>query len=80
MGRPLMIREEDERRIERLKRRLGIRHKVDVLRAAIHLLEIEAERRERIRRWKRAAALCASTSREVNAEFRPHSRLANIGP
>jgi hypothetical protein len=75
MGKPLMIQEEDERRIEQLKRRLGIQRKVDVLRAGINLLEKEAERRERIQRWKRAAALVAPSSREVNAEFQPHSRL-----
>jgi hypothetical protein len=75
MGKPLMIQEEDERRIERLKRRLGIQRKVDVLRAGIDLLEKEANRRERIRRWKRAAALVAASSREVNAEFQVHSRL-----
>ena len=75
MGKPLMIQEEDERRIENLKRRLGIRHKVDVLRAGIALLEKEAERGERVRRWKRSAALVAKTSREVNAEFQIHSRL-----
>ena len=78
MGKPLMIQEEDERRIESLKRRLGIQSKVGVLRAGIDLLEREAERRERIRRWKRAAAVVASTSREVNAEFQAHSRLKRI--
>jgi hypothetical protein len=78
MGKPLMIQEEDERRIESLKRRLGIQSKVGVLRAGIDLLEREAERRERIRRWKRAAALVAPTSREVNAEFQAHSRLRRI--
>ena len=78
MGKLLMIQEEDERRIESLKRRLGIRHKVDVLRAGIDLLEREAERRDRIRRWKRAAALVAPTSREVNAEFQAHSRLKRV--
>ena len=75
MGKPLMIQEEDERRIESLKRRLGIQTKVDVLRAGIDLLEREVERRERIGRWKRATALVAPTSREVNAEFQVHSRL-----
>ncbi len=78
MGKPLMIQEEDERRIESLKARLGIQRKVDVLRAGIDLLEREAERRERIRRWQRAAALVTATSREVNAEFRAHSRLKRI--
>lgn len=74
MGKPLMIREEDERRIEALKRRLGIRTKVGVLRAGIELLEKDAERRERVKRWKRAAALAAATSRAVNAEVHARSR------
>jgi hypothetical protein len=78
MGKPLMIQEEDERRIEILKRKLGIQRKVDVLRAGIDLLEKEAERRERIRRWKKAAALVARTSRVVNAEFQAHSRMKRI--
>lgn len=78
MGRPLMIQEEDERRIETLKRKLGIQRKVDVLRAGIDLLEKEAERRERVRRWKKAVALVARTSREINAEFQTHSRMKRI--
>jgi len=75
MGKPLMIQEEDEDRIERLKRRLGIQRKVDVLRAGIALLEKEADRRERIRRWKRAVALVVKSSREVSTDFQRHSRL-----
>ena len=75
MGKPLMIQEEDDRRIEKLKRRLKIEHKVDIVRAAIALLEKEADRRDRVLRWKRAAVLAAGTSREVNADFQPHSRL-----
>jgi hypothetical protein len=78
MGKPLMIQEEDERRIDNLKRRLGIARKVDVLRAGIDLLEKEAERRERVRRWKRSAALVARTSREVITDFQPHSCLKRI--
>jgi hypothetical protein len=78
MGKPLMILEEDDLRIERLKKKLGIRSKVDVLRAGIELLEKEAERREKIRRWKHAAALVSRTSREVNQAFQPHTRLKRI--
>ena len=78
MGKPLMIQEEDERRIENLKRKLGIQRKVDVLRAGIDLLEKEAERKERVKRWKRATALVVKTSREVNTEFQSHSRLKRI--
>jgi hypothetical protein len=75
MGKPLMIQEEDERRIDTLKRRLKIARKVDILRAGIELLEKEADRRERVLRWKRAASMAAKTSQQVNAEFRRYSRL-----
>ena len=75
MGKPLMIQEEDERRIDSLKRRLKIARKVDIVRAGIDLLEKEADRRERILRWKRAAAIATRTSQEVNTEFRLYSRL-----
>jgi hypothetical protein len=78
MGKPLMILDEDDRRIEKLKKKLGIRSKVDVLRAGIELLEREAERKEKIRRWKRAAALVSRTSREVNQAFQPYTRLKRI--
>jgi len=46
MGKPLMIQEEDERRIEMLKRRLKILRKVDIVRAGIELLEKEADRKK----------------------------------
>lgn len=70
-----MIQEEDDRRIERLKRLLGIEHKVGVVRAGMDLLEAEAERAVRAVRWRQAAGRVAATSRRVNAEFRAHSRL-----
>ncbi len=79
MGKLLMIQEDDDRRIDTLKRRLKISRKVDIVRAAIALLEKEADRKERILRWKRAAALAAKTSQQVNADFRPYSRLKRSG-
>ncbi len=75
MGRPLMIQEADDRRIEELKSRIGVTTKVAVVRAALDLLEQQADARARIVRWKRAARAAAATSREVNAEFRAFSRL-----
>ncbi len=74
MGRPLMIQEDDDRRIERLKRVLGIDTKVDVLRAGMDLLEAEAERRARAARWRQAAGRVAATSHRMNTELRAHSR------
>ena len=78
MGRPLMIQEDDNRRIERLKRRLGIATKIDVVRAGMALLEQDAMRRERLERWRRTAARVAKESTRVNAEFRAHSRLKRL--
>lgn len=70
-----MIQEADDRRIERLKRLLGIEHKVDVVRAGMDLLEAEAEREARAVRWRQAAGRVAGVSLRVNADFRAHSRL-----
>ncbi len=75
MGKPLMIQPADDSRIDALKARLGLATKIGVVRAALHLLEQDAARRERVAQWQRAARRAASTSRRVNAEFRPHSRL-----
>ena len=75
MGKPLMIQEADDERIESLKKRLRIETKIGVVRAGIDLLEKEADRQDKLKRWKRAAALAAKTSREVNEDFRRHSRI-----
>ena len=70
-----MIQEDDHRRIDRLKLRLGIDAKIDIVRAALDLLEQHAAYGERVARWKKAAARVAVESRRVNADFRKHSRL-----
>ena len=75
MGKPLMLQEEDDRRIETLKAKLGAPTKVAVVRAGLDLLEREALRAARVKRWRRAVPLVAAESRRVNAEFRPPSRL-----
>jgi hypothetical protein len=75
MGKPLTIQEDDDRRIEALKGRLGAPSKIAVVRAGLDLLEQESDRRARIERWRAAAHAAAPTSRDVNAEFRRHTRL-----
>jgi len=79
MGKPLMLREEDDRRIERLKTRLGAPSKVAVVRSALDLLETRAEHAERVVRWRRAARLAAASSAEVLRDFQAHSRLRRDG-
>lgn len=75
MGIPLMIQEMDNERIEALKKEFGIHKKIDVIRAGLKLLEHEAQRIQKINRWKRAARLVAKSSQEVNSDFQAHSRM-----
>ncbi len=78
MGKPLMLQEADAERIETLKKRLGARTKIDVVRSALDLLEQAAEKTERVVRWRKAAKLVAGESRKVSREFRRHSRLGRL--
>ena len=48
---PLMLQEADARRIELLKKRLGARSKVEVVRSALDLLEKSPLRAERVSKW-----------------------------
>ena len=75
MGKPLMLRDEDDRRIERLKRRLRAPTKIDVVRSGLDLLERAAERQERIERWRRAARLARDSSAEFQRQVRRSVRF-----
>jgi hypothetical protein len=78
MGKPLMLQEADAARIEMLKKRVGARTKIEVVRSALDLLERSAEREERMARWRRAAKMVARESRTVLREFQRHSRLPRL--
>lgn len=78
MGKLLMLQEADAERIETLKKRLGARTKIDVVRSALDLLEQDAEKTERVVRWRKAAKLVAAESRKVSREFQRHSRLRRL--
>ena len=78
MGKPLMLQEADAERIETLKKRLGVRTKIDVVRSALDLLERDAEKTERVVRWRKAARMVAAESRKVSREFQHHSRLGRL--
>lgn len=80
MGKPLMIQEADDDRIERLKARLGINRKIDVVRSGLDLLEQQADRQAKVARWALAVRRVAAESRRVNADFRPNSRLKRAQP
>jgi hypothetical protein len=73
-----MLQEADAERIETLKKRLGARTKIDVVRSALDLLEQDAEKTERVVRWRKAAKLVAAESRRVSREFQRHRRLGRL--
>lgn len=74
----LMLQDEDNQRIEKLKKSLGIRKKVDVVRAALQLLEKDAARKKRIKRWKLAVKMVAKNSEEINKDFQHYSSLKGL--
>ena len=78
MGKPLMIQQADDARIERLKRRTGARSKVDVVRAALTLLEADVSRTERVRRWERAARIVGRSGVDFMKDFQTKSRFKKL--
>jgi hypothetical protein len=78
MGRPLMLQDADAERIEHLKQRLDVRTKIDVVRRALDLLERDADRTDRVARWRRAVKIAAPESARVSREFRRVSRLRRL--
>jgi len=75
MGQPLTIQPDDDRRLESLKKTLGARSKVEVLRRALDSLEENLLREKRLKRWSRAARLVADQSAAINREFQTKSLL-----
>jgi hypothetical protein len=78
MGKPLMIQPEDDSRIENLKEKTGAKSKVDVVRAALTLLEEDVKRSERIKRWERAAKAVSKSGLDVLKEFQTTERFKNL--
>ena len=76
MGKPMMIQEEDDKRIERLKKKLNSKTKVDVLRSALSLLEnhfMELEREELL--TKAVKAVIEDQSAD-DFEFQKNKKIA----
>lgn len=75
MAKPLMIQEKDDQIIKELKKRLGAKTKIEVVRSALNLLGDKTLRDERIARWKNVASRVSKSSKDVLKEFQPNSRL-----
>ena len=78
MGKPLMLQEADADRIETLKKRLGARTKIQVVRSALDLLERDAERADRVARWRKAVKVVTPESQKVMRGFQRYSRLRRL--
>ncbi|MGH7788229.1 MAG: hypothetical protein ACRERC_15270 [Candidatus Binatia bacterium] len=73
-----MLQDADAARIESLKKRLQARTKIDVVRSALDLLERDADRTDRVAKWRRVVGVVAPESRAALRDFRPHSRLRKL--
>jgi hypothetical protein len=78
MGKPLTIQPEDDVKIEVLKKQLGLKTKIEVVRSALKLLELEASHQMRVKRWKKAAQIVGDSGLEVLREFSNPDRFKDI--
>lgn len=78
MGKPLMIQEQDNDKIEELKEKLGMKTKIEVLRSALVLLEEKLSKEARIKRWKKASRIVGTASMEVLKEFQTEKRFKKL--
>lgn len=78
MGKPLMIQEQDDEKIEKLKERTGMKTKIDVVRSALDLLEAEVERRTRVKRWQNAVKTVGDSGLDVMKDFRRLGRFKKL--
>ncbi len=78
MGKPLMIKLEDDARIEKLKAKMGAKTKIDVVRSALGLLEADVSRAERIRKWEKSAKIVGKSGLEVLEEFQTSDRFKKL--
>lgn len=78
MGKPLMIQQDDDTRIEKLKKQIGAKSKVDVVRAALTLLEADVSKTERIARWERAAKVVGRSGMNILKDFQNKKRFEKL--
>ncbi len=69
MGKLLMLRDEDDRRIVQLKRRFKAKSKAEIVRAGLRLLEQQAVREDRSERLRRAARIVGPNSQQWRREI-----------
>ncbi len=78
MAKPLMIQAADDSMIEDLKKKIGAKTKIDVVRQGLNLLRAEVAKNDRIKRWQKAAKIVGSSGLEVLREFQTADRSGKI--
>ena len=78
MAKPLMIQLADDSMIEELKKKMGAKTKIDVVRQALNLLKADVAKQERIKRWQKAARIVGSSGLSVMREFQDIDRFGKI--
>jgi hypothetical protein len=78
MGKPMMIQDDDDQKIESLKKRLGAKTKIEVLRIALQLLETDLARSERVKRWQKAVKVVGTSGLDILREFQTSKRFAKL--
>jgi hypothetical protein len=73
-----MIQIEDDVRIEKLKKQMGAKTKIDVVRTALRLLEADISKSERIKRWQKSAQIIGKSGLAVLQEFQFGSRFKKL--
>lgn len=71
----LILSAVDTKRIDALKKPLGVATRIEVVRAALGCLERQTPHDKRVRQWERAVRIVALTSRSALDDFGHHSRM-----
>jgi hypothetical protein len=78
MGKPFTIQIEDDLKIEDLKKKTGLKTKIEVVRMALNVLEFELAKQQKIQRWAKAAKIVGEVDFETLKEFQTKDRFKNL--
>lgn len=78
MGKPFTIQIEDDLKIEDLKKKTGLKTKIEVVRMALNALESELTKKQKIQRWAKAAKIVGDADLEILKEFQTKDRFKDL--
>ncbi|MEQ1721540.1 MAG: hypothetical protein ABL930_00060 [Pseudobdellovibrio sp.] len=78
MGKPFTIQIEDDLKIEDLKKKTGLKTKIEVVRMALNVLESELVKKQKIQRWAKVAKIVGDADLEILKEFQTKDRFKDL--